>query len=158
MHFENIPRDLAIALGAHPDEVPAAGLDPQELLAELMGSGLGSQVWLDVLGRMSELARAQATEAEIVASLAAGPALGADLSPELARAIVAASAAALDLARQAGLADLRERLWKAGLTGGSKGEAAIISLARQYLGWDTVDGLDPKILREAIRAARSAKR
>lgn len=157
MQFRNIPAPTCIALGVHQAEVPPDGLDPQAVLAELLGARTGPTAWLDVLARMLDLARAQATTSELVAALATGAVEGVELSRPLADAVVAACQDVVELAREGGRAELRERLWKAGLSGGAKGEAAIISLAKQYLGWDQIDGLDPKILRAAVAEAKRAK-
>lgn len=147
----HIPADLALALGADPDDVPPEGLSPCALLVALLGPSTGQERWLTALGEATRLAEAQATPEEIAASLART----LDLAPELATAIVDALAGALDVARLSALAELRARVW--GLASGQlaaskEARADALAAAKQYLGW--AGGPDSRALADAIREAQ----
>lgn len=146
----NIPQDVCVALGADP----AGPMSPPQLLAELRGPSSGPALWLDLLGRATELASRQVPHDELCAALAKE----LDLGVSLVEALVEAAHEALCVARLAARAALRERLWDLA-TGQAKAgkdeHAAVLAAARQHLGW--AGGLDASELERAVRAARAAR-
>lgn len=149
----HVPYDLALSLGADPDDVPDEGLSPCALLCAILGASTGQDRWLSLLGEATRLAEAQSPQAEIAAAVART----LDMDHALATALVEACAEALDVARTAALAELRARVW--GLAMGhvaasKESRADTLACARTYLAF--AGGPEYSDLAKAIAAAKKA--